>query len=113
MDVLSVLPTQSQSMARDSKNEEDKLSFSRSFRVIQLGVWRVWIETDSYLNPRVQWKNFTSSIRVRRQLLLDIYQLGPVLLLLLLLSDIWTSLEPLFLLHLSSRVLFMVSSCIF
>jgi hypothetical protein len=82
-----------------------------SLEELKLGVWRVLIEkeTSTSIGLAARWKKITTVIPTMQKLVFDVYQAGPTLLTLIFLSKAWSSFEDVFLLHLSSRILTIVS----
>lgn len=75
----------------------------------QLGIWQFSTLKDSEWNPKIPILEITSTLTLFRRLTLEIYSLSPGLLILYVLSKIWSGIEFALLLHLSSRLLQIVS----
>lgn len=80
-----------------------------AFNTLQLGVWRVLIEKELPFDPAARWRSFTDFLPLVRRLVVDVYKLGPGLFFMACFSQIWSYLEDILLLHLSNRILTIVS----
>ncbi|KAJ6621879.1 P-loop containing nucleoside triphosphate hydrolase protein [Mycena sp. CBHHK59/15] len=80
----------------------------RTLEEIKLGVWRVLLERESSVDLAARWKNFTNMIPSVQTFISDVYLIGPSLVSLICLAKVWSSLENIFLLHFSSRILSIV-----
>lgn len=74
-----------------------------------MGVWRILTLEQSFFDFQEDWKSLKSTLPHMRQLFVDIFKLGPFLFAFTILARIWTSIEPVLLLQLSSRLLSIVS----
>ncbi|RDB22985.1 putative multidrug export ATP-binding/permease protein YgaD [Hypsizygus marmoreus] len=71
----------------------------------QIGIWQFWTVKSSRLNPRRQWDEIASGLRLLRRLATEIFLISPWMLILFILSKIWSGVESAVLMHLSSRLL--------
>ncbi|TFK63118.1 hypothetical protein BDN72DRAFT_848007 [Pluteus cervinus] len=84
----------------EAQNEADKDKLIQ----FDLGVWRIIMEKTPQ-NPAKAMNNVFNDARTILRLVKDVYQLGPWLFVIMVLTRTWHCLEPLVLLALSSRLL--------
>jgi hypothetical protein len=75
----------------------------------QIGVWQFSTLKNIGWNPKLPLAEVLSAFALFRRLALEIYAIAPGLLSLYILSSIWSGIENALLLHLSSRLLQIVS----
>lgn len=81
----------------------------RPIEETQIGIWRLWIEKKAGFDPREHLKNWTADVPVVLRLVSDVYTVAPGLCWLIGLVKVWSSVEPVVLLYLSSHLLKIVS----
>jgi hypothetical protein len=75
----------------------------------QIGVWEFSTLKEIGWNPLVPWVELKSAFALFRRLAFEIYAIAPGLLSLYVISKIWNGIESALLMHLSSRLLQIVS----
>lgn len=78
----------------------------------QVGIWEFSTLKQRRWDPRVQLAEIVSGYAFFRRLAVEIYELAPGLLSLYILAKIWNGIESALLLHMSSRLLQIVSSLV-
>ena len=69
------------------------------------GIWDFWTVQQARFDPRRRWEEGVSGFRLFRRLANEIFGLAPWMLVLFILSKIWTGIETAVLMHLSFRLL--------
>ncbi|KAF8172036.1 P-loop containing nucleoside triphosphate hydrolase protein [Mycena galopus ATCC 62051] len=87
--------------------EKNKLAPPSSLEEMKLGVWRVLTEKEnqSSIGVAARWKKMTALLPTIQKFVTDVYMVGPGLLTLILLSQVWSGVEDVLLLHFANKVL--------
>ncbi|KAJ7259597.1 hypothetical protein B0H12DRAFT_421106 [Mycena haematopus] len=92
---------------RMEKNELREAAPASSLEEMKLGVWRVLTEKEIQTSAgfATRWKKITALLPTIQRFVTDVYTVGPGLLLLIVLSRVWSAVEDVLLLHLATKVL--------
>lgn len=101
-------------MAADNLVDEKKVAATLvdpNLRIVseKLGTWDLHITMESSFNLQKKLAGVRASIPLLGRLLFDMYRLSPTFFIFFLLSNIWSGVETAFLMHMSNRLLTIVS----
>ena len=82
---------------------------TEALSTLQMGIWQFSTPKETGWSFGIRWDEVRSTWTLLRRLALEIYALCPGLLVLFVLSKIWGGVEDALLMHLSSRLLRIVS----
>ena len=95
------------------KSLSDSLAEPSGLDTKKYGIWDFWTVQQARFDPRRRWEEGVSGLRLFRRLGNEIFGLAPGMLILFILSKIWTGIETAVLMHLSSQLLQIVRARVY
>ncbi|KAF7298862.1 ABC transporter ATP-binding protein [Mycena indigotica] len=92
-------------MTQKVEDNVPKSTPTSSLREVKLGVWRILTENQKTPSFATRWEKMIGFMPTLRIFFEEVYSIEPRQMTLILVVKIWSSLEDLFLLHLSTRIL--------